>query len=119
MTVRLAFSRRGIELTRAFQAAAEIEPADASRVAGRFLRVAPIHAASIALLLLQSSGSRPLAVVALESRRDVRALFLLDPNRVLDYVGGHLAPRLEEAANLCRSIEARYAAEAALQECLS
>ena len=106
MTVRPAFSRRGIELTRAFQAAAEIEPAEASRVAGRYLRAAPIHAAS--------TESRPLAVVALESRRDVRAMFLLDPGRILDYVGGHLAPRLEEAVHICRAIVAGIAAEEAL-----
>lgn len=114
MSARLARSRRGIELASAFQAAAEIEPADASRVAGRYLRAAPTHAASIALLLVQSTGSRPLAVVALESRRDVRAMFLLDPGRVLDYVGGHQIHRLEEAVHICRAIEAGIAAEEAL-----
>ena len=113
MSARLARSRRGIELARAFQAASVIEPAEASRVAGRFLRTAPIHAASIALLLLQSTGSRPLAVVALEGRRDVRAMFLLDPGPVLDYVGGHQIHRLEEAVHICRAIEAGIAAQEA------
>ena len=106
---------RVLSLAKALQAAAVLTPDEAARVAGEFMRGTPVHAASHALWLLWGYAIRPLAVLALESRPDVRALLLQDPECVLTYAGDHLIDELHEAREMSRSINARIACEEALK----
>lgn len=112
---RSARTGRGLALAKAFQAADVTLPVTADRIAAAFIRAAPVHAASHVLWLLWGYSIRPLAVIALEFRADVRAMILKEPGRVIGYAGDHLGDELTEAISLCLVIGNRLACEESLR----
>ena len=93
------------------QALEIIAPDDAAKVAGEYMRSSVSDAAYHVHLLIGGYSIRPMAVLALESRPDVRALMLGDA----EGSGALERGDLEEVRSICRAIEARIACDEALR----
>jgi len=112
---RPAKSGRALELAHTLQAADVVTPREALLVADAYMRADVYRAAGMALCLLGGYSIRPLAVLALESRADVRRQLLFDPGGVMEQAVHADEFDLDEALTICRAIEARLAAEEALR----